>query len=98
MISKFAVSIGAVLSLLAAPALAETKRVMFDDLDLDSPAGAKELDRRINAAARDVCGAADVRTGSRIAMRASKSCIQNARASARKQVAGAIAESPPVGG
>ena len=43
---------------LAAPAAAETRIVSSADLDLTSAAGRARLDRRIQAAVRDVCGRA----------------------------------------
>jgi UrcA family protein len=43
---------------IASPAAAETRIVSYADLDLSSAAGRARLDRRINAAVRDVCGRA----------------------------------------
>lgn len=66
-----------------APAL----RVRVSDLDLSSPAGEKELDRRIRRAAVDLCPPP---TGTRIA---SAMCIEDAVLSARKSRDLVIAQS-----
>lgn len=98
MTRTFAVAAGAALALISAPALAESRSVKFHDLDLASQAGAKELDRRIDAAAKETCGWAGVRTGSRMASKSVKSCLETARASARKQVAEAVGSAATAGG
>lgn len=64
--------------------------VRFDDLNLASPAGVTALERRINAAARRVCGYQDTRGGSKIIPKEYYDCLDNALASARQQVAAKI--------
>lgn len=98
MTRTFAVAAGAALAFMSTAALAESKSIKYDDLDLSSPAGAKELDRRIDAAAKETCGWAGVRTGSRMASKSVKSCLETARASARKQVAEAVGSAATAGG
>ncbi len=61
--------------------------VRFDDLNLASPAGVTTLERRINSAARRVCGYQDNRGLSNIRARGYYECLDNALASARQQVA-----------
>ncbi|MDG5748055.1 UrcA family protein [Qipengyuania sp. XHP0207] len=74
---------------LAIPAQAsdtQSIEVPFDDLNLASAAGQERLDRRIEAAARTVCGY-ERRTGSRIIDHQTRTCLDTARASARAKVA-----------
>ena len=79
---------------IAAPAAAtdradtDTVEVSFDDLDLADPAGQRRLDRRIDAAARRLCG-----SGVRgfAALRAQRECIALALDSASPQAERAIA-------
>lgn len=80
-----------VLALAAAlpAAAAESRTVRYDDLNLASPAGQDRLQRRIDGAARDVCGGGQTRES--LAMLAeTQKCIAEARTRARAQVARAI--------
>ena len=70
-----------------APAGQMTVPIATADLDLDTPAGQRTLDRRINAAARQVCRSVSVTTGTRIANPEALDCLAKARADARQQVA-----------
>lgn len=76
---------------IAAAAAAEpvvTREVVrFDDLNLASPAGVKALERRIGNAARRVCGYNETRGFSFILPKEISTCMNNALASARQQVA-----------
>lgn len=69
------------LSLLAAsPALAQSTTLRYSDLDLSSAAGQAELERRIDAAVRQVCRP-EVTTGTRIVDRDElERCEQEVRA------------------
>jgi UrcA family protein len=70
----------------ATPALAADARLGWSDLDLATAAGKAELDRRIEAAAQQVC-APEAVTGSRIMPRsASASCLADARNAITAQV------------
>ena len=53
-----------------------SQTVRFDDLNLASEAGIAALYRRIQSAARSVCGPVNV-TGSRIASQEWKDCVSN---------------------
>ena len=78
----------------AAPAKAQEGTdiiVTYDDLDLDTTKGQKELDRRIEKAARQVCGLDRQRTGTRIGDHKATECLAYARNSTREYVAAAIA-------
>lgn len=73
-------------SALAIPAIAsaaenqtQSVRIAYKDLDLTTEAGQKELDRRMDKAARDVCGMDEAVTGSRIATSESRECYSTTR-------------------
>lgn len=79
-------------AIVATPASAQTDAgqsltVQFDDLNLSTPEGQKALDKRIETAAREVCGVDKKRTGTRIQSSARKQCLEEARASVKSQVA-----------
>lgn len=85
-----AAGIGALL--LATPAMAgDTKKqdsvVMYDDLDLSTEEGRKELDQRIKIAARKNCGMDRHSLGSRSKSREQRRCV----AAAIKQAETALA-------
>lgn len=61
--------------------------VRFDDLNLANPAGVAILERRIASAARRVCGYDQARRNSLIVSRDISTCMTNALATARQQVA-----------
>ena len=66
----------------ATPLHAETVKVAYGDLDVSSPAGAAELQARINRAAHRVCGQDDAGTRFQAA-----TCRAQAIKSAQAQVA-----------
>jgi UrcA family protein len=78
---------------LASPALAETPAasIRTSDLNLATAQGQEQLDRRIDAAARAMCGIADIRTGTILQGNKQKQCFEHARVTARQQVATQIA-------
>ncbi len=82
------------LTLSAAPAIAgderPSTRVEYKDLNLTTPEGQEKLERRIDYAARTICGVGRVRTGTRIASSQSKECLKAAKQSAKQQVAAMI--------
>jgi UrcA family protein len=82
---------------LASPALASTA-IAYSDLNLETAQGQTQLDRRIDAAAREICGIADIRTGTILQGNKNKQCYDTAKASARKQVAERIARDSARGG
>ncbi len=73
-------------------ATAPSVEVKYADLDLTTPQGMAELDNRIDAAARRVCGLDDVVTGTKLPSSAAKRCYEQARQKVKEQVA-AIVES-----
>ena len=82
------------LALPAAPVLAQQQSVgvQYSDLDLSSPEGQETLDRRIDRAARNVCGAGDTDMGTRVKSSAVRSCVKNAKKQVRAQIAAKIEE------
>ena len=84
--------------LIAAPALPggdnETSQsnVTYDDLDLSTEAGRKELDQRIKIAARKSCGIGRHSTGSRAISREQRRCVSSATRQAKSAMAPVIEE------
>ena len=71
-------------AVLAVPAVAAedqppTVGVHYSDLDLTSEAGQKQLDLRLERAARNVCGMNETRVGSRLRANHSRECYREAR-------------------
>ncbi|AKM09559.1 UrcA family protein [Croceicoccus naphthovorans] len=77
---------------IAAPAFAESVSVEYSDLNLSTEAGQKELDRRLNNAARQVCGMDQKLTGTRVPSRESRECYKNARAQFEQSIAAVTAK------
>ena len=72
---------------IAGPESGQSISVEYRDLNLSTPEGQEQLDRRIDDAARQVCQLDTVRTGTRINSRSSQECFENARKSVETQVA-----------
>lgn len=89
-------SIAPVLAALAltVPAAAEqvttSVGVAYDDLDLATEAGQKELDARLEKAAKSVCGLDEARTGTRLASADARRCYRDARGKLDQQFASVI--------
>ena len=78
----------------ATPALAsntvtKTIKVSVDGLDLNTISGQETLEKRVEFAAKRVCGYSDIRTDARLRRDAQK-CMAKARAGAAKQMAAII--------
>lgn len=82
----------------ATPALASDFVVPYKDLDLSSAKDRKVLEKRIDAASRDYCGADLQITGSRITGAGSAECVASARKLAREQLAQLLDETVQKGG
>lgn len=76
-------------SIAMADTVTKTMRVQTSDLDLSTEAGARQFDRRVQRAAREVCGLSEIRTGSRITSSDAQDCYDNAVRTARVQFASA---------
>ena len=81
----------------ATPALAEEIRVSHHDLNLTTTDGQQTLDRRVDRAAKRVCGYNELRSGSRFVTPSMRSCFAKAKAGANSQVA-AIVDDKRLGG
>jgi UrcA family protein len=81
----------------AVPAAAESMSVKYDDLDLTTATGQKQLAQRLDKAAREVCGMTDQRTGTRMTSPDTRKCYADARASAKERFA-AIMSGSQAGG
>ena len=84
-------------ALIATPLAAQSEAaqsiaVKYDDLDLSTEKGQAKLDKRIDVAAREVCKADAVRTGTRLRSNDRKQCLESARASVKAQLAELINE------
>lgn len=84
MLGLAALAAAAPIAIFTAPALAAATEsasvaVPYRDLDLASEAGQAELDRRIDRAARHVCGLDQQRTGTRLRASESRKCYREAR-------------------
>lgn len=97
-----ALILGVALSLTATPAVAadtEAPRhaVRYADLDLTTESGQIALSRRIDRAAREVCGIDEKRTGSLLPASSAVECFKTARATAHTRMAELIANQRPAG-
>lgn len=75
----------------------ERQIVRFDDLNLATPAGMERLERRIESAAREVCGMSMTRIASASEFSRGRACLAKARASAAQQVAALDRKAVPGG-
>lgn len=90
-------AIGSALAIMAtaAPAMAESDQtrgmvVQYDDLNLASKKGQKELERRIDRAAREICDTGRIQTGTRLRSNDSAKCYRAAKAMANNHMAKVI--------
>lgn len=77
----------ATLALSTTPAFADSISVNYKDLDLLTPEGQAELDRRLDSAAREVCGLNEIQTGTRIPSRSARNCYKSAREQLDERIA-----------
>ena len=95
--APFAIIAAAAALASAAPAFAESVAVEYKDLDLATQEGRAMLDRRLDAAARQVCGLDEVRTGTRIRSHAARQCYKDAKSQLAERIA-AVVEKQARGG
>ena len=86
-----AAALGAATLLAAPAAAAPSVGVKYADLDLSTRAGQQKLERRIDSAARSVCGMDEIRTGRFTPSTAQRQCYAEAKESVHQQVAETIA-------
>ena len=78
--------------LAAVPAAAEEMSIQTSDLNLSTPEGQKILERRIDVAARKICGTDRTNTGTRLRSREADACFRDAKAAAQKRLSALVAE------
>ncbi len=66
--------------------------VSYSDLDLTTEQGVAELERRIDRAARSVCGLDETALGTRVRSREARECYDAAKRSYEETLAGLIRE------
>jgi UrcA family protein len=95
----FAATIGlfALPDAVSAASTGQSVMVRFADLDLSTATGQQKLERRIERAARQVCGLDEERTGSRVPSTDASACYRQALRSVRSSVANAVAGNRPAG-
>ncbi|MFZ1743290.1 MAG: UrcA family protein [Pontixanthobacter sp.] len=90
---KSLIALTAIGSMIATtPAFAGEAQIKYNDLNLASAEGQQTLERRIDKAAREVCGVSRQRTGTRIPSGRAQQCYQDAKKQAALQVASLIGE------
>lgn len=90
------------IAVLAAPVAAKdeapTVGVRYGDLDLTSEAGQRQLDLRLERAAREVCGLDEKVTGSHLRSHHSRECYREARRNLDQQYAQLVSRRSTTGG
>lgn len=80
-------TVGLTVPAVAAETEPQTVAVRYTDIDLASAEGLKQLDNRLERAARDVCGMDEAQVGSRIPSGHSRDCYRVARRNLDQQLA-----------
>jgi UrcA family protein len=94
---QYLIALSALVVAAGSPVAAEDFVVKHADLDLASAKGQKELERRIDLAARTYCGLDAQKTGTRVRPQGARECYRDARAAAREQMA-MLVEKSQLGG
>ena len=78
------------LALPTVPAVAQSDTISIDtsDLDLSTAKGREQLERRIDTAARDFCGANQPKTGTMLRGGSARKCVTSIKRTIRKKMAG----------
>lgn len=84
---QYLIALSALAVVAGTPAAAKDFTVKYSDLNLKSAKGQKELERRIDEAARDYCGVDNRRVGTRMRSQGTRDCYKDARAAAREEMA-----------
>lgn len=83
-------TVGLMAAAAPSPASAAEKAVRYDDLNLATIDGQKQLERRLTAAAKEVCEFDMITTGTHIPSAESRTCYKQAKASSKQQMAAII--------
>jgi UrcA family protein len=94
---QYLIALSALTVVAGAPAAAQDFAVKYSDLNLQSAKGQKELERRIDKAAREYCGLDAPRSGTRMHSQGTRDCYRDARAAARQEMA-ALLDKSQLGG
>ena len=90
---KTLISLAAIGALTATtPAFADNIAIEYRDLNLSTVEGQEALERRIDRAAREVCGIDDSMTGTRIRSSRSRECFAKVKKQASQQIAAILNE------
>ena len=84
---QYLIALSALAIVAGTPVAAKDFTVKYSDLNLKSAKGQKELERRIDEAARDYCGVDSRRVGTRMRSQGTRQCYKDARAAARDEMA-----------
>ncbi len=84
-------ALGLALPAVAVAAEPQSVTVKYADLNLSTPEGQQALDRRIESAARKVCGFGEARTGTRLDTNA-RACIAETKAKLENRIATLVEE------
>jgi UrcA family protein len=87
---QYLIAVSALAVVAGTPAAARDFVVKYDDLNLQTAKGQKELERRIDRSAREYCGLDRQHVGTRIAQKSARNCFSDARTAAREEMAGLI--------
>lgn len=74
----------------ASPSFAESITVEYQDLDLSREKDRAILDQRLDAAARNVCGMSEAKTGTRMPSASARQCYKTTRKNIDQQFAGML--------
>ena len=88
---QYLIALSAIAVLATTPVAARDLSVNYNDLNLRSDKGQKELQRRIDVAAREYCGIDSRRVGTRVRSNGMRACYHDARNAARQEMDALIA-------
>lgn len=80
-------ALAAAIAIMPASAFAASVELKYDDLDLSTAAGQAELSKRVDDAARQVCSANAVKTGTILRSKAENECYRDTREKLRERFA-----------
>jgi UrcA family protein len=83
---QYLIALSAFAVVAGTPVAARDFVVKYDDLNLQSAQGQKELERRIDKSAREYCGLDRQHVGTRIPQKSARNCFASARTAAREQM------------
>lgn len=85
-------ALAAAMMMVPASAFASTVELKYDDLDLSTPQGMAQLDKRVDRAAKQVCTSHQITTGSIRSTNVDQKCYKEALAKLKDQLAALSAQ------